>query len=465
MRHQDPEDGITAKLSQFVAGTDYQHLTPAVVEYVKVMIADALACGFGASVLDGARRFATVSHAMGGPEDAVVLVSGQKVSAAAAAFANGYLVQALDADDTFYNNGHPLAPIFGAALAAAEEVGASGRDLITAIAVGYDVSIRCRRSFQPRELSASFGSFVMGAAAAVAKLYGFDELQTAMALGNAGFSTPHQGGRWGLMGLGRRHELKYWPNFSQSFVAITSAQLVRAGVVGDRTIFDGPTNFATQLGFESIDENLMFDGLGVRWFINETSVKPWPVCRYFQTAMTLVQEIMAENDLKPDEVDAVSVSAWDLLRAPMWTHFPYIPTEYDAQFSITHAIAALIQGWEMGPEWQRRAVRNPELDAFAEKITVAANQRFADDCVVTPEGFRGMPTVVSVHAGGRELRREGSAALGDGFEGRYRFDLAAIKQKYDAYAKCALSEERVGRTFANIANLENLPDVKFALTT
>jgi 2-methylcitrate dehydratase PrpD len=181
--------------------------------------------------------------------------------------------------------------------------------------------------------------------------------------------------------------------------------------------------------------------------------------------MTLVQEIITENDLKSEEVDAVHVGAWDFLLTPMWTDFPYIPTEYDAQFSITHAIAALVQGWDMGPEWQGRAVRNPELDALAKKVVITANPRFADDCVVTPEGFRGMPTVVSVHARGREFCREGSTALGDGFEPRYRFDLAAIKQKYLAYAKCSLSEEQVESTFANITSLEDLPDVKFALTT
>jgi hypothetical protein len=109
-RHYE-ENGLTTRMARFACRTSYADIPVPVVEYVKVMVADSLACAFGASVLPGARNLVKVPEKWGGPEDAVILTTGKKVGAAAAAFANAYLINALDADDTFYTNGHPLAPI------------------------------------------------------------------------------------------------------------------------------------------------------------------------------------------------------------------------------------------------------------------------------------------------------------------------------------------------------------------
>jgi 2-methylcitrate dehydratase PrpD len=345
----------------------------------------------------------------------------------------------------------------------AEETGASGRDLIAALAVGYDVAIRCKRSILKTK-QGSMGWFVMGCVAAAAKLYGLDEQQTAMAFGAAAFGAPHTNGRWNQMAAGRRHDMKYWATHATAFAGVTAAQLVRAGVTSDRTIFDGEPNYSHFIGFNGIDEDLMFEDLGKRWWIGETSIKPWAVCKYSQIAITLIREMMAEDDLKPGEIEKVQIQTWDFIASPWFSRPTEITSEYDAQFSFPHAVAATILGWDMGPEWQARAIHNADLAAAAAKVSVTPNPRYDADSVVTDEGNKYMATIVTVSARGRELRKEGGVALGDPFEPPRKMTMDTIRDKYVSFARFSLSPEQIERTFRNIRTLELIDNLRFQLT-
>lgn len=457
-------DGLTTRMARFVCQATYADLPPGVIDYVKVMTADSLACGFGASVLSGARNMAAVAGKWGGPQDATILTTGQKVSATAAAFANAYLVNALDADDTFYTNGHPLAPIFASTLAVAEELGASGRDFITALAVGYDTAVRVKRSFGAT-LGGSFGAYVMGCVAACARLHGLDEVQTAMAFGVAAFGGPHAGGRWNQNASGRRHDLKYWVTNYQASAGVSAVELVKAGVTSDRTVFDGNPSYAHFLGFEGMNEELLFEDLGKRWFIAETSVKPWAVCRYAQVSITLLQELMQEHAISPGEIEQVEIQTWDFIASPWFSGKIEITNEMDAQFSFRHAVAAAMLGWDLGPEWQAAAIGNRELDEVAGKIVVSVNPRYHEDSIVTIDGNRHMATVLTVKTARGSHTREGGIAMGDPYEDRYRMNLGTIADKFFRFSRQTLDRERMERVFANVRQLEELTNVKFQLTS
>jgi 2-methylcitrate dehydratase PrpD len=457
------DDGLTTRMARFVCRTAYSDLPGNVVDYVKVMTADALACGFGASVLPGARNLVKVAEKWGGRPDAVILTTGRKVSATAAAFANAYLINALDADDTFYTNGHPLAPIFASALAVAEEVGASGVDFIAALAVGYDTAIRVKRSFGEK-LGGSFGAYVMGCAAASARLHRLGEVETAMAFGVAAFGGPHSSGRWNQNASGRRHDLKYWVTDYQAWAGVSAVELVKAGVTGDRTVFDGNPNYSHFLGFDGMNEELMFEDIGRRWFIAETSVKPWAVCRYAQVSITLLQELMKEHDIAPGEIDKVEIQTWEFIAGPWFSGKVEITDQMDVQFSFRHAVAAALLGWDMGPEWQGRAIGNAELDAAADKVFIATNPRYAEDSIVTIDGNRHMATVLTLRTARGSYTREGGIALGDPYEDRYRMTLDRIADKFFLFSRQTLDQGRMEQVFSRVASLEKLENIRFQLT-
>lgn len=457
------KDGLTTRLARFVCQAAYDDLPAHVVEYVKVMTADSLACGFGASVMPGARNLVRVAEKWGGPEDAVILTTGKKVSATAAAFANGYLVNALDADDTFYTNGHPLAPIFASTLAVAEEVGASGKDFITALAVGYDAAIRVKRSLGER-LGGTFAPYGMGCAAATARLHRLDVEKTTMAFGIAAFGGPHSSGRWFQNTSGRRHDMKYWVTNYQASAGVSAAELAKAGVTGDRTVFDGEPNYSHFVGLNGMSGELMFEDLGNRWFIAETSVKPWAVCRYAQVGITLLQELMQQQSIRPEDIEAIEIKTWDFVANSAFADKCELIDPMDAQFSFRHAVAAAILGWDMGPEWFERAIGDAELDAVADKIAITTNPRYEQDSIVTVDGNRHMANVLTVRTAKGSHTREGGIALGDPYEDRYRMTLDRIADKFFNFSSHTLDRERSECVFSRIADLEKLDNVQFQLT-
>lgn len=463
MNRKYEQDGLTIRMARFACQTGFSDIPAEVVEYAKVMIADSLACGFGAAALPGARNLVTVAEKWGGPPDATILTTGRKVSAASAAFANGYLVNALDADDTFYTNGHPLAPIFATALAVAEEVGASGKDLIAALVVGFDVAVRVKRSFG-QMLGGSFAAYGMGCVAAAARLHRLDALGTAMAFGAAAFGGPQTSSRWNLMGPGRRHDFKYWVTDYQAFSAVSAVELVKAGVTCDRTVFDGKPGYANILGFDGMDEAAMFEDLGTRWFIAETSVKPWAVCRYAQVSITLLLEMMAEHAIAATDIEAIEIQTWEFIASPWFSGEMEIVNEYDAQFSFRHAVAAAVLGWDLGPGWQARAIANAELDAVARKVLVRPNPDYERDSIVTVDGNRHMATIVTLATAQGTFTREDGIALGDPYEDRYRMTLDRMRDKFFGYAAWSLPDSSAERIFATITSLEEVESVRFTLT-
>lgn len=139
---KERDQTYTQSIVDFVVGTNFNHLPSDVVTQAKRIILDTLGCGIGGYTLDRGKVAIDLARDLGGKPEATILVTGDKVSCANAAFANGDLFNALDADETFLNSGHFAAPVLSAALAVAERVGTSGRDLITAFELGFEVNAR-----------------------------------------------------------------------------------------------------------------------------------------------------------------------------------------------------------------------------------------------------------------------------------------------------------------------------------
>src|SRR6201984_1102662 len=174
----------TETLAGYVADLKFDDIPPEVLERAKVLTLDFL----GSAIR--ARRDAEStpsllkmleSLALDGKGESPVFGDAKTWTPAVAALLNGALGHSLDFDDTHADSSlHPSAPVVPAAMAAAEMVGASGRDLLTAIVAGYEVCCRLGNALDPTahyargfHPTATAGAF--GAAAAAAKLFGLVE--------------------------------------------------------------------------------------------------------------------------------------------------------------------------------------------------------------------------------------------------------------------------------------------------
>jgi len=181
----------TRTLAQFVAQTKFTDLPPRLVENLKITILDTLGAAFVGSVQPWAQRILAVAQALGGTTEASVISQGWRTDVSRAAFANGVLIGAFECEPL--TGSHASGTVLPAALAICERERLGGAAFLTALAVGFEVSARIARTAVGLETVRGFhnpgtqGPF--GAAAAVGKLYGFDEERLTDALGIAGSSS------------------------------------------------------------------------------------------------------------------------------------------------------------------------------------------------------------------------------------------------------------------------------------
>jgi len=142
----------TEQLSKFIVETNYEDLPADVIELVKNSLLDSLACGIAGFTLEthSLKPVLEIVKALGGKEDATVMVDGFKTNALNAAFTNGSFIHSIDFDDTHQAAlTHTSSVMVPAALSLGEKLGATGKDVILAIALGYEAATKVGQSVMP----------------------------------------------------------------------------------------------------------------------------------------------------------------------------------------------------------------------------------------------------------------------------------------------------------------------------
>src|ERR1019366_5042971 len=230
---------LSTELAIWAASLGFVDLPEDVVDATKLRVMDVIGLSLAGAETPFGRSTRAAALALSPSGPCRVLGTGDRVGVTAAAFANGAFSQALEFDDT-HNESivHMSSPAVAAALALSEICPVSGRDLITAIAIGNEISCRVgsvssgelhRRGFHPTGLFAAFG-----AAYLAAKLLGLDEQAMARAAGIAGSFAAGLLECW-VDGTQTKFLHPGWS--AQS--GITAALLARSGVTGPAQVFEG----------------------------------------------------------------------------------------------------------------------------------------------------------------------------------------------------------------------------------
>lgn len=179
-------ESLEQQLAMFALAMRYEQMPVEVIDAIKRVVLDTLACALAAVGSDAAAiALKTVDTAFGGPRNATVIGDKRATSVDAATFVNGVLVRSLDLNDTYLGT-EPLHPseLMPTALALCESLGRNGRDFITALAFGYEASARItdvvsfmRRGFHPLCAMAYAAPLIAG------RLWGLGPKELANAVG------------------------------------------------------------------------------------------------------------------------------------------------------------------------------------------------------------------------------------------------------------------------------------------
>ncbi len=366
---------VGRELAEHVTESSYGDLPSTVVHQAKRVILDSLGTIYMGTRKEEAAGIDRFLSGLGEPEKCTVLGTGRRTSMPLAAWANAAYAQVHDCNDghreaaALGGSSHPGRVAVPTALAVGENLGASGRDVITAVTVGYDVAAKVR-GMNDRPPASAYSS-----AAVASRLMGLSVDETIFAMGIAGYNSPRGVPR--TMGL----DINFLSNGYQAKIGIEAALLAREGLNGPKLADDNRLSirFKTR-------------GLGEDYEIMNVYIKPWPTCRMTHGAIEALLRLRKRHCFTAEDVEGVEVC--------QLTHGMYIadekvgPDSYykNCQFNLPYIAACVIADGEVTEaQFTKKRIADPKLHELAAKMKVTPDERLDS---IYPDGSR--PTTVDV---------------------------------------------------------------------
>jgi 2-methylcitrate dehydratase len=292
--YPDRSGSVAKTLADFAVRLRYEDLPGDVVRTAKRTILDTIGCAIGGYQAGPSRIAINLAARVSATTGATVFCSGIKTSHELAVFANGVMIRYLDFNDGYITpmgGGHP-SDTLAALFSSAEIARRSGRDLILATALSYEVFCKVADVLDTRGLGLD-QSTMLGLASVVgaSRLMGLTPEQMVHAIGiTVGGNTAINQGRVGT--------LSNWKDFASaeaSRKAIFSAQLAQAGMTGPNRVFEGPSGFFNVISRKTFD----LPNLGEPFGIMNAFTKRFPLGQYSQTvaeAAAQVRSFVANTD-------------------------------------------------------------------------------------------------------------------------------------------------------------------------
>jgi 2-methylcitrate dehydratase len=338
---------------------------------LKRNVLDSIACALGA--LDGELIPGIRAHAeQFSSRPTATFIGGGRASVDQAAFFNAVLVRYPDLLDTFLTPGglcHP-ADNFGATLAMAEHVGATGADFLLALAVAYEV--QCRFSTQVPVMARGLNhalQLAMSVAAGAAKLLDFDTAHTASAIAasaadNVSLAAVHA------------EPVSAWKGISPAVTgmrAVYTTLLVGRGVTGPRSFLEGPNGLA-QLFDQPIDFRTDDHALTC---VEQTYLKKYCALIHGQNVIDATLALRDENQLTGSEIAHVRVEvfegAYDIAGGGRYGDKDYPQSKEQADYNLKYLVAVALLDGQVGPEQlETTRVRRDDVQNLLHRVTVVA---------------------------------------------------------------------------------------------
>jgi 2-methylcitrate dehydratase PrpD len=410
---------IVQQLAAFATSVRAKGLPPELRDDAARRVLDVLGNSLAATSERPAAAVGALVQEWGGTGRATAIGTGDRLPEPSAALLNGTLAHSLDFDDTHLPSVlHPSASVVPAALAVAESRGATGAQLLDAIGVGVELTVRLGMAgydeelgnsvFFERGLHATAICGALGAAAAAAMLSDVDDSGIADAIGIAASmgSGLLEANRTG--GTVKRIHCGW-----AAHAAVTAAGMARHGITGPPTVLEGRFGLLQAFCGDQSDVGAIVDGLGERWELPGIFFKPYP-CNHFTHAGIDAARRLRSRGIDPAEIAEIELGApTAVLRtiAEPREDKTRPKSGYHAAFSGPYTVAAgLLGGGGLGvfhDDFTDEAAADPERLALAAKVRCVPDARCDE---IFPHQF---PAVLRVRlTDGRELEERVDANRG-----------------------------------------------------
>ncbi|HJQ13161.1 MAG TPA: MmgE/PrpD family protein [Anaerolineales bacterium] len=364
------------QLAAFVVGTRYEDLSEAAIQQAKIRILDALGCAIGALGGEPIKMIQAQIEEFGG-EGLSTLIGGGRTAPDRAALYNSALVRYLDFNDSYLAKGETCHPSdnIGAILAACEYGGRSGKDLLTALAVAYQV--QCRLSDVAPVRAEGFdhttqGSFAV--AAGVARALELDQVRTANAIAISGTAL-------NALRVTRTGALSHWKGLAYpntAFGALHATFLAMRGITGPGEVFEGNKGFMDAIsGYFELDwskETLER--------IPQTIVKRYNAEIHSQSTIEGVLELKQEYPFTGADIHRVDIDIFDVAyniigggeEGEKFT----VHSKEEADHSLPYIVAvAILDGQVMPEQYLPERIESQDVQTLLRKVLVRPLDEFS----------------------------------------------------------------------------------------
>lgn len=356
-----PDMTMTEKLVHFIKTLKYEDVPPAVIERAKMMVMHTIGvslCSAELQQMKDAIEIAKEMSAGNGEGVATLWSDGKKVSWEAAAFLAGAMADCLDWEDCSAT-GHPSAGVIPSAVIGAEVLHKSGKDLLLAAVVGYEITQRVSLSGK----GSIHGYNTFGCLAALMKLIDPPEeiMNQAFGVGIACASV-----RCGFHGSTMSDSLNYLYGHKSGF-SVSMMRNALKGFPGMENKFDVPKVYFAHTSQPNPEKWLTHE-LGEHWMMmDKLLVKHWPANMFVQTYAELASRLVTKNKFNPDDIEEVILRPSVKFRE--WYSDWGFKSLTHAQFSIPYCTACAMYHPEPGAIWyQPETMMDPRVVSLMNKV-------------------------------------------------------------------------------------------------
>lgn len=364
------------ELAAFVERVSYDDLSGGASRQIKIRILDGLGCALGALGADPIRMLKRQIEDFDG-SGLCTLIGGGKTAPDRGALYNGALVRYLDFNDSYLAKGETCHPSdnLGAILAASEYAKRSGRDLMAALAVAYQVQCRLsdlapvrRRGFD----HTTQGSYAV--AAGVSKALDLDRAKTANAIAICGTA-------FNALRVSRTGALSNWKGLAYpntAFCCTHGTFLAMRGITGPLEVFEGNKGFMDAIaGRFEIDwskEDLER--------VTQTILKRFNAEVHSQSALEGILEIKQEFALTGEEIEKVQIEIFDvafnIIGGGEEGDKTIVQTKEQADHSLPYLIAvAILDGQVMPEQYTPTRIGSRDVQALLKKVTIKPSEDYS----------------------------------------------------------------------------------------
>jgi len=459
LNDQDKAKAYTRAIAEYVRRTRFSDLPQETLTSAKLHLLDAIGIMLGAfrtkhALIQGLIGLLMESRGKG---EASILGLGEKTACPDAVMANSVMANFLDFSDGHFTGGHINDRLVPVALAAAERTGASGRDLLTALVLGYEVYIDLATmlfgTLEPASVRSPY-FVILGALSGVVpagKLLGLDEKQLAGALGLAA-SVQLAGGQYVLSG---GHEKDLSPGH-ESRRAILSVLIAEKGILGSKDILEGARGILTALNAKP----KLPSGLGKQFRIGECYTKPYPACRFLHASIEATMNLKSQHEIPVSEIEKVYVRT-NTSSAGRASYT--ITSHVHAIFSHPYQVATvLIDGHPSLPICWSEKIRHPAFKDLLGRIEMAVDSKY--ERMYQHRSLNQPPWPAEVEVvmrDGKSFRSEVLSPKGDPLN---PMTPAEVERKFTELTEGVLSPARQGKVVDKVDHLEELANVEDLVT-